>query len=87
MNAIFAKPSEGESLLVDSLYYGIIVRSYELTKRELLNIPKISTFDRINFHLFKKYTFTIVDGVESFEEKLREELKESCRKIIRYCRE
>ncbi|GEM_PF-3329494 len=87
MHEIISHPSDGETSLVDSLYNGMTVKSYEQTKKDILNIPSVSTFDRINFYLFKKYAVTILDGIESFEEKLREELKETCRKIINYCKE
>ena len=80
-------PSETETSLIDSLYQSMVLKSYEETKKEILNIPKVSTFERINFYLFKKYTVTIVDGIERFEEKFREELKELCKKLIKYCKE
>ncbi len=80
-------PSDNESFLVDSLYFGMKRKCFEKTKHEIQKIPTISNFERINFYLFRKYSITIKDGIELFEGKLVEELKETCRKIIKYCKE
>ena len=85
MNDVITFPSEGETLLIESLYHGIKVKNYDILKSEIMRIPKISTLERVNFYLFNKYATTLIDGIETFEEKLKEELRDTCLKIKKFC--
>jgi len=78
MSKFINNPSENEDSLVDELFYGLATRSFEWTKNQLMSIPTISNFDRINFYLFVKYAVSITDGIEIFEEQLKDELKTTC---------
>ena len=77
-------PNEVELSLIDSLYEGLSKKCYLITRSELLKIPGVSTFERINFYLFRKYTVTITAGLDAFEELASNELKDMCRSIINY---
>ncbi len=83
MFSVITIPNEKETSLVDALYIALRKKSYYFTKREIEKIPSISTFERINFYLFRKYAVTLLREIESFETKTSDELKEMCRGIIR----
>ena len=86
MAKLISQPTESENLLIDALFMGLKTRSYEITRSGILKIPKVSNFERINFYLFKKYAFRLIDGLETFEEKLKDELVEMCLEIKKNCK-
>lgn len=71
-------PSNNELKIIDSLFSALKSNRVQNFKRYILDIPGISSFERINFYFITRYSMSIVDAINVFNEKDRAEIESAC---------
>jgi len=74
-------PSISELHTIETLYSTIKLGKIQQIQQCLMDIPNHSSFERINYYFFERYTFTIVDGIRSFQEEEKRDVLNTCLKI------
>jgi hypothetical protein len=74
-------PTSTENTTIDALYDSIVYQKVIHFKEYLIEIPKFSSFERINYHFIQKYAFSLIEGIESFQEKDKQDVLNMCLKI------